>query len=71
MINLTDEELTEIQELVALKSITTGQVKRMEHYIKKYIDHSVHVCTHCSAQIRFAHERLKGWYNIVVKPGLK
>jgi len=71
MIELEENELKDIQMLVNLKSIDKTQVKLMESYIRLYIDHKAHVCGHCHAQIKFAHTRLVGWYNNVIKPNLK
>lgn len=59
----TGEDLLEVQRIVNLKEIKTGDVKKMQELIRKLYDDSCSICGHCPAQIKFAHRGLVKWFN--------
>jgi len=65
MIGIEDislEDIKEIEFIIKMTQIKSQQVHRMTNFTQKYIDASVHICTHCGSQIRFAHKRLVNFY---------
>jgi len=52
-----------IEAIIGFVRVTNHEVSVMENFMNKYIDKNVHICRHCSAQIRHAHQRLIDWYN--------
>lgn len=52
-----------IEAIISFVRVTNHEVSVMENFMNKYIDKNVHICRHCSAQIRHAHQRLIDWYN--------
>ena len=59
---MDQNEKTRIEYLINLKRITSSEVRELTQLINKYVDPKMNVCSHCSAQIRFAQKRLKNWY---------
>jgi len=58
---INKETLSEYNAIKTLKSASREDVLKMEQFTKKYIDPKVTICRYCSAQIRFAFARIKGW----------
>jgi hypothetical protein len=46
-----------------MKQVDNQQVVTMQNFMNKYIDSGVHICRHCSAQVRHAHNRIINWAN--------
>jgi hypothetical protein len=57
-----DKEGIEIyREIKKLKSVSKDEVLMMEQFTKNYIDPKCKICSNCSAQIRFAYNRIINW----------
>ncbi|MCP4761446.1 MAG: hypothetical protein GY870_06665 [archaeon] len=55
------------QKIISLKTATPQDVMMMQNFTKEYIDPKCIICKTCSAQIRFAFNRIKNWgakYNV-------
>ena len=59
--NITLEEIREIERLLSLHKMTNHDIVSMENLSIKYIDSKIRICRHCSSQIRFAHKQLSMW----------
>jgi len=57
---MTDKE--KFERIINLKTATKEDVLVMQGLMVKYIDPKATICTKCPSQIRFAHNRIKIWY---------
>ena len=55
------------QKIINLKTASPQDVMMMQNFTKEYIDPKCTICKTCSAQIRYAFNRIKNWgakYNV-------
>ena len=58
---LTIEDIDLLNEILKMRIVTKEDVHKMQVFITKFIDKKAHICSHCNAQIRFAHQRIQNW----------
>lgn len=62
---IEEKDIEIIERIVKLTKITHDDTVLMGNLIRKYIDNKMSaLCSSCPAQVRFAHTRLKKWYNV-------
>jgi len=61
---ITQEKEQEILRLINLNRTTKYDVQSMLILCRELIDGRMSICSHCSAQIKFAQNQLSNWYNM-------
>ena len=60
---LTIAEYNTIHEIILMTRASTIEAEIILKFIQRNIDSQAHICLHCGAQVRLAHNRVKAWYN--------
>jgi hypothetical protein len=61
---MTLEDIEMIEYVYKLKSAGGKEIQMIRHIMQNYIDDKFHVCSTCHAQVRLAHARLKGFFDV-------
>lgn len=54
-------DIATLDAILRMKQVDNNGVITMQNFMNKYIDPGCHICRHCSAQIRHAHNRILTW----------
>jgi hypothetical protein len=61
---LSIEEYKTLHEILEMTRASNSEAEIILRFIQRNIDVSAHICLHCGAQVRLAHNRVKGWYEL-------
>ena len=58
-----EEDRSKCLTIMNWKKVTKYEVGEMQRFMRKYIDPKCTICPHCPAQVKFAHNRIKNWWD--------
>lgn len=60
---ILENDVLTFNQIIGWKRVTKQEVRLMQYVLRKYIDPKATICSHCPAQIQFAHKRVSNWWN--------
>ena len=57
------KDIEDLENVLNKKKVSSAEAADLGNQLRTYVDNRAQICHSCAAQIRFAHSRLKTWYN--------
>lgn len=62
-IEMPKQDFDRLEDILAFTVVSHQEVIMIQQFVEKYIDKNVlHICSHCGAQVKFAHRQVTNWY---------
>ena len=58
---MTIADVITLDAILSYKVVGKHEVATMQSFVNKFIDSKAVICSHCSAQIRFYHQKIENW----------